>query len=93
MIGKIVGAAVGRRLAKNQSPLVGALIGAAVPWVLRRAFWPATIIGAGAYGAKKLYDKKQERDRAKVRLDNVIQSGPATTPQSTPAPPPTAHTS
>lgn len=94
MIGKIIGAEVGRRLAKNQSPLVGALIGAAAPWLVRRAFTPAGIvIAGGAFAAKKLYEKKQERDRAKVRLDDVIQSGPARAQQSTPAPQPTAHTS
>jgi hypothetical protein len=89
MIGKLVGAAVGRRLAKNQSPLVGALIGAATPWLLRRAFTPVGIAVAGAFAAKKLYDKKQERDRAKVRLDNVLQSDSldaSTAGSSTPAP-------
>lgn len=93
MIGKLVGAAVGRRLASGRSPLVGALIGAAVPWVVRRAFTPLAIAGAAAFAAKKLYDKKQERDRAKVRIDKVIQSEPATAPRSATPPQPIAPTS
>lgn len=76
MIGKLIGAEVGRRLARNQSPLVGALIGAVTPWLLRRAFTPAGIAVAGAFVAKKLYDKKKERDRAAVRLDDALRSGP-----------------
>lgn len=76
MIGKMIGAEVGRRLARNQSPLVGALIGAATPWLLRRAFTPAGIAVAGAFAAKKLYDKKKERDQAAVRLDDVLRSDP-----------------
>ncbi len=71
MIGKIIGAEVGRRLARGRSPVAGALIGAAAPLLLRRAFTPVGIAVAGAYAAKKLYDKKRERDRAAVRIDNV----------------------
>lgn len=89
MIGKLIGAEVGRRLARNQTPLVGALIGAATPWLLRRAFTPAGIAVAGAFAAKKLYDKKKERDRAAARLD-VLRSGPGPqgpAPGMPPAPP------
>ena len=75
MIGKIVAAEVGRRLAGRDNGLKGALIGAAAPWVLRRAFTPAGIAILGAMAAKTLYDRKKERERAeRVRLDPVIRT-------------------
>ena len=40
MIGKLVTAEIGRRLAGRQNGLKGALLGAAAPWLLRRAFTP-----------------------------------------------------
>lgn len=93
MIGKIIGAEVGRRVARNQSPLVGAVIGAATPWLLRRAFTPVGLAVAGAYVAKKLYDKKKEHDRAAVRLDNIVRSAPAPAPAAQTATPAATPTS
>jgi len=61
MLGKIIGASLGRRLAGNNEGLKGALIGAAAPWLLRRAFTPLGVVALGAYGAKKLYDWRRER--------------------------------
>lgn len=84
LIGKIVGAEVGRRLGQGRNPIVGAAIGAAAPWLLRRAFTPLGLAVAGAYAAKKLYDMKKERDRQAVRTDAAIRSAAATSPQSTP---------
>ena len=63
MIRKIIGAEVGRRLAGRHNGIKGALIGAAAPWLLRRAFTPAGIAIIGAIGLKKLYDSKKKRDR------------------------------
>ena len=81
MIGKIVAAEVGRRLAGRNNGVKGALIGAAAPWLLRRAFTPAGVAIIGALAAKKLYDNKKERDRAeRARVDPVTRSRPATTP-------------
>ena len=75
MIGKIVAAEVGRRLAGRHNGIKGALIGAAAPWLLRRAFTPAGVAIIGALAAKKLYDKKRERDRAgSATLDPVTRS-------------------
>jgi|GEM_PF-6265015 len=79
MIGKIVAAEVGRRLAGRDNGIKGALIGAAAPWLLRRAFTPAGIAIIGALAAKKLYDAKRDRDRAEqIRIGGVTRSAPAT---------------
>jgi hypothetical protein len=59
MIGNIIGAMVGRRLAGRNEGTRGALIGAAAPWLMRRAFTPLGLLALGAYGAKKLYDRRR----------------------------------
>ena len=64
MIGKILGASLGRRLASRNAGTRGALIGAAAPWLLRRAFTPLGVVALGAYGAKKLYDRRRARRTA-----------------------------
>ncbi|MBX3561430.1 MAG: hypothetical protein KF780_06410 [Sphingomonas sp.] len=64
MIGKLIGAEIGRRVAGPGQGLKGVLIGAAVPWVLRRAFTPIGVVAIGAYGAKKLYDRRRARRAA-----------------------------
>ena len=61
MFGKLIGAAVGRRLAGRNQGTRGMLIGAAAPWLLRRAFTPLGIAALGAYGAKKVYDRRRAR--------------------------------
>jgi hypothetical protein len=61
MIGKILGANLGRRLAGRNEGFKGALLGAAAPWLLRRAFTPLGVAALGAYGAKKLYDRRRAR--------------------------------
>lgn len=61
MIGSLIGAALGERLAGRQQGVKGALIGAAVPWVARRALTPLGLLAIGAYGAKKLYDRRRAR--------------------------------
>jgi hypothetical protein len=68
MIGKIVAAELGRRLGGRDNGIKGALIGAAAPWLLRRAFTPAGIAIIGVIAAKKLYDRKKQRDAADARL-------------------------
>jgi hypothetical protein len=64
MIGKILGAGIGRRLAGRNEGMKGALMGAAAPWLLRRAFTPLGVAAMGAYGAKKLYDRRRARRAA-----------------------------
>jgi hypothetical protein len=61
MIGKMIGAAVGKKIAGRHGGLKGALIGAAAPWLLRRAFTPLGFAAMGAWGAKKYYDSRRQR--------------------------------
>ena len=60
MIGKILGAVVGRRLAQR-SGARGAIAGVLVPIVARRAFGPLGLALAGGYAAKKIYDGRKRR--------------------------------
>lgn len=65
MLKKIIGAAIGAKLARN-SPAVGgatgAALGAAVPWVLGRLSIPGMIaLAAGGYVAKRVLDRKEPR--------------------------------
>lgn len=79
MIRKLVAAEVGRRLGGRDNGIKGALIGAAAPWLLRRAFTPAGIAIIGAIAAKKLYDTKKTRERSEgVKTTEVTRSAPAT---------------
>jgi hypothetical protein len=76
MIGKIIGAGVGRRIAGRNDGFKGALLGAAAPWLLRRAFTPLGFVALGAYGAKKLYDRR----RARRLATPVVPLQPTATP-------------
>ena len=66
MIGKIIGAFVGDRLAKETNAIggaSGAALGVVASTVLRRISLPAMVaLGVGGYVAKKVLDSKQERD-------------------------------
>jgi len=62
MLKRIIGAAIGAKLAKN-SPAVGgatgAALGAAVPWVLGRLSLPGMVaLAAGGYVAKRYMDRR-----------------------------------
>lgn len=59
MIRNLIGAAIGRRIAGSGSGARGAMLGAAAPWIARRAFSPLGFAVAGAWGAKKLYDRRR----------------------------------
>lgn len=61
MIGKIVGAAVGKRLAGRYGGGRGMLIGALAPMIARRAFGPLGLALAGGWAAKKYYDNRKLR--------------------------------
>jgi hypothetical protein len=63
MIGKIVAAEVGRRVAGPRNGFRGAVIGAVAPWVVRRAFTPLGLAVGGAFVAKRLYDRRKQRAR------------------------------
>ncbi|MBV7258716.1 hypothetical protein [Erythrobacter crassostreae] len=64
MLGKIIGAAVGGSVAKQSKSIggtTGAVIGAAVPFVLSRMSLPAMVaLGVGGYVAKKYFGKSEE---------------------------------
>lgn len=68
MIGKVIAAYVGDRLAKKTKILngpAGAAIGVAATSILRRMSLPAMIaLGAGGYVAKKLADKGRGSSKA-----------------------------
>jgi len=76
MLGKIIGAAVGRKLAGRHEGGKGALIGMLVPVLGRRLFGPLGLALAGGYVAKKVWDRRQAR-RA--------QQGPAESGEAAPA--------
>jgi hypothetical protein len=61
MIGKIVGAAVGRRVAGRYGGGKGMLLGALAPMIARRAFGPLGLALAGGWAAKKYYDSRKLR--------------------------------
>jgi len=66
MLKRIIGAAIGAKLAKN-SPAVGgatgAALGAAVPWVLGRLSLPGMIaLAAGGYAAKRYMERREGSD-------------------------------
>ena len=81
MIRQIIRAEVGRRIGQrvtaNHSGVGGALIGLAGPALLRRMSMRTGLLVAGAYAAKKLYDKKREMDRTRMPLGRVARSGAA----------------
>lgn len=62
MIGKLVGAAVGKKLAGRNKGARGALMGMAAPWIVRRMFGPLGLAVAGGYAAKKYYDSRKRRE-------------------------------
>ena len=59
MLGKILGALAGRRLAGRNSGAKGALIGAAIPMIARRGLGPLGLALGAGWAAKKLYDRRQ----------------------------------
>jgi hypothetical protein len=66
MIGKLIGAAIGRRVAGRYEGAQGAIVGALVPIVAKRAFGPLGLALAGGYIAKKLYDRSRRRGSDRI---------------------------
>ena len=72
MIGKFVTARLGQNIAGRSNGWKGALLGAAAPWLLRRAFTPLGVAALGAYGAKKLWDRRRARQPGRARPGGAI---------------------
>ncbi len=82
-----IGRRIGQRVTANRSGVGGALIGLAAPSILRRMSMRTGLLVAGAYGAKKLWDKKREMDRTRMPLGRVTGGAPtAAPPMATPEP-------
>jgi hypothetical protein len=64
MIGKILGAAIGRRLAGPNAEGRGAALGYLAPAIARRISPPIAIALAGGYAAKRLWDWRKSRRAA-----------------------------
>jgi hypothetical protein len=67
MLAKILGAIAGEKIAGRNNKLSGALIGAAVPVIVRRGLGPLGIALAAGWGAKKLIDYRRGRKSAEAR--------------------------
>ena len=67
MLAKILGAIAGEKIAGRNNKLSGALIGAAVPVIVRRGLGPLGIALAAGWGAKKLIDYSRGRKSAEAR--------------------------
>jgi hypothetical protein len=61
MFGRIIGAAVGRRLAGPNSGTTGALLGYLAPAIARRGLGPLGLLLAGGYVARKVIDRRRSR--------------------------------
>ncbi|HYD36547.1 MAG TPA: hypothetical protein VEA60_02970 [Allosphingosinicella sp.] len=59
MIGKIAGAALGRKLAGRHDGTRGMLLGALAPVIAKRAFGPLGLAVGGAWVAKKVWDRRR----------------------------------
>jgi hypothetical protein len=63
MLGKILGAVIGNKVAGRYGEgTKGMLIGAMVPMIARRALGPLGLALAGGYMAKKYYDRSRARN-------------------------------
>jgi hypothetical protein len=84
MIGKMIGALVGGRVAQQARGIegpTGALLGVVATTALRRISLPTMIaLGAGGYFAKKYFDKQKAEEAAPPALeDKSVSTAKATT--------------
>ena len=64
MLGKLLGAWAGERIAGPNRRLTGAFVGAAVPAIAKRGIGTLAILAAAGWGAKKLWDRRRGKDAA-----------------------------
>jgi hypothetical protein len=58
MISNLIGAAIGRRIARRNEGGTGLILGALAPVIAKRAFGPLGLALAGGYVAKKAWDRR-----------------------------------
>ena len=75
MFGKLIGAAVGKRIARNHEGGKGAFIGMLVPVLGRRLFGPLGLALGGAYVAKKVWDRRQAARAARPAAQSLTPTG------------------
>jgi hypothetical protein len=61
MIGKLIGAALGRKLAGENRQGRGEVIGFIAPAILKHATKPVLVVAGTAWAAKKLWDWRRDR--------------------------------
>ena len=61
MLGKLLGAIAGEKIAGPNRKLTGTLVGAAIPAIARRGLGPLALVAAAGWGAKKLLDRRRPR--------------------------------
>lgn len=61
MLGKLLGAMAGEKIAGPNRKLTGTLVGAAIPAIARRGLGPLALVAAAGWGAKKLLDRRRAR--------------------------------
>jgi hypothetical protein len=62
MLGKILGAIAGEKLAGPNRKLTGTLVGAAIPAIARRGLGPLALVAIAGWGAKRLFDRRRGRN-------------------------------
>jgi hypothetical protein len=75
MFGKLIGAAVGRKLAGNHEGGRGALIGMLAPVIGRRLFGPLGLALGAGYVAKKVWDRRQAARAARPAAQSLTPTG------------------
>ena len=71
MRAKILGAIAGEKIAGRNNKLTGALVGAAVPVIVKRGLGPLGIALAAGWGAKKLIDRSRAKKSAETSARNL----------------------
>ena len=78
MIGKLIGAKIGRKLAGPNREGTGALLGMLLPVMGRRLFGPLGLALGAGYVAKKVWDRRQAARAAAPAAQSLTPTG--TTP-------------
>jgi hypothetical protein len=77
MIGKLIGAAIGKRIAGRNREGQGELIGFLAPVLGRRLFGPLGLALGAGYVAKKVWDRRQAARAARPAAQSLTPTGAA----------------